>query len=193
MSYLNQFVESIRFLGELEPEFFLNESAVEKAKQHFQELADKDFTANLIPILEQLAGQYIAHSPQNFAHICHGICDDFHHRISHRLDSAITIGAVSYLGAPIYDVSPDSIRQAVTKGFQPGEPLNLHVWLTFPDMTVLDLTIIPTIVDKGLIQPGSYPTPYVIWRDDQDSPFSYIPLLQDNNFATLVDQITVYA
>jgi hypothetical protein len=27
MSYLNQFVESIRFLGELEPEFFLNESA----------------------------------------------------------------------------------------------------------------------------------------------------------------------
>ena len=120
MSYLNQFVESIRFLCDLNPEHSLNDSEVEMVKQHFQELADKDFTANLIPILEQLACQYIAHSPQNFAHICHGICDDFHHRISYQFDSAITIGAVSYLGAPIYDVSPDSIRQAVTKGFQPG-------------------------------------------------------------------------
>ena len=83
--------------------------------------------------------------------------------------------------------------QLSNKGISAWEPLNSHVWLTFPDMTVLDLTIIPTLVDKGLIQPGSYPTPYVLWREDQDSPFSYIPLLQDNNFATLVDQITVYA
>ncbi|NMV41938.1 hypothetical protein [Ralstonia insidiosa] len=56
----------------------------------------------------------------------------------------ITIGNVAVEGRPQFEITEDSLRQELHRGFNPEMPdetLNVHVWLTFPDMTRLDCTI----------------------------------------------------
>ncbi|NKC13780.1 MAG: hypothetical protein GKR94_16815 [Gammaproteobacteria bacterium] len=78
----------------------------------------------------------------------------------------------------------------MSKGFCPDESLELHVWLTFSNMTVLDLTIVPTLVSKGLASLKDFDNcRYVIWKEGETVDFDYLPFLQHNNFMYEVDKI----
>lgn len=81
----------------------------------------------------------------------------------------------------------------MVKGFCPDEDLELHVWLTFQNMTVLDLTIVPTLIYKGLADLEEFGgCQYVIWKEGKREDLDYIPFLQHNNFLYLVDKIAGY-
>ena len=57
-------------------------------------------------------------------------------------------------------------------------------------MTVLDLTIIPTLISKGLAKTDDFDKKdYVIWGEKINSNLRYIPLLQDNDFMYKVDKV----
>jgi hypothetical protein len=56
-------------------------------------------------------------------------------------------------------------------------------------MKVLDLTIVPTLIEKGFPTEGEFEKNYVIWEESTNSNFQYIPFLQHNNFMYEVDRI----
>jgi hypothetical protein len=63
-----------------------------------------------------------------------------------------------------------------------------HAWLTLDDMTVVDLTVLPTLTRwKKYPEPSAKQSPVLIWREGQSSDFLYEPLLADNGFVPAID------
>lgn len=55
----------------------------------------------------------------------------------------LTIGDVHLDGEPCFAVTRQMLRSYLRAGPGTDASIDLHIWLTFPDLTVLDLTIIP--------------------------------------------------
>ncbi|MFA5762949.1 MAG: hypothetical protein WC931_05175 [Bacilli bacterium] len=53
----------------------------------------------------------------------------------------VTIGDVLVRGKPRYGASYQKLKQAKRHGLGKNENIDCHVWLTFPDMTIFDLTL----------------------------------------------------
>ncbi len=75
-----------------------------------------------------------------------GECGSLHLILSdnltkNRIRHTLTFGNVIIEGKPIWNTSIESIRNEAEGRSSPKAPLELHAWLTFPDMTVLDLTL----------------------------------------------------
>ncbi|MGK0446908.1 MAG: hypothetical protein ACJA2M_000678 [Polaribacter sp.] len=78
----------------------------------------------------------------------------------------------------------------MANGFQPNTDLPLHVWLTLPNLTIIDLTIIPTLVDKGIeLTLQEKAEKVIIWKENEPSNLRYEPLLVDNSFMHRIDKI----
>lgn len=56
----------------------------------------------------------------------------------------LTIGDVLVDGKPRYNVTRNSLRQLLRKG-RSRAVMPIHVWLTWPDMTVMDLTLLSSM------------------------------------------------
>ncbi|EHA17520.1 hypothetical protein HAL1_01110, partial [Halomonas sp. HAL1] len=145
------------------------------------------------------ANGFIRNSPRNLANLCHSASQQFYEnwmsqKIGDIAPVAITVGNVKYKDREIYQVSRSSVKRIMAKGFCPDDSLDVHVWLTFSNMTVLDLTIIPTLLSKGLASTSDFnDLRYVIWEEGGDSDFEYIPVLQHNNFMYAVDKVAGHA
>jgi len=97
---------------------------------------------------------------------------------------------VFYKGRDIYQLTENKLDSVVMDGFQPDQELPLHVWLTLPNLTVVDLTIVPTLLDKGeVLTSQEIESNIIIWKENEPSNFRYVPLLVDNSFMHRVDKI----
>lgn len=200
MSYLNQFVDSRRFLEKFEKKQKKQGFNYEDFSRDIERnCLDKDLQDFLDKNLGYAADGFIRNSPSNLANLCHSVSQQFYdnwmsQEIGNIAPVAITIGNVKYRGKEIYKVSRSSVKRVMAKGFCPNESLEVHVWLTFSNMTVLDLTIVPTLISKGLASSSDFgDRRYVIWKEDEGSNFEYIPILQHNNFMYVVDRVAGHA
>ncbi len=55
----------------------------------------------------------------------------------------LTVGDVLIDGEPCFGVNRTSLRRYLRAGAGTDESIDVHVWLTFPDLTVVDFTIVP--------------------------------------------------
>ncbi|KPQ23803.1 MAG: hypothetical protein HLUCCA13_11730 [Halomonas sp. HL-48] len=200
MSYLKQFVDSMRFLERFDKNQKRQGLNYEEVFRGIESnLLDKELQSFLDNNLGTAADSFIRNSPGNLANLCHSVSQQFYEnwmsqKIGDIAPVAITVGNVKYKDQEVYNVSKSSVKRIMAKGFCPDESLDVHVWLTFSNMTVLDLTVIPTLVSKGLAGPTDFDDlRYVIWKEGDDSDFEYIPVLQHNNFMYAVDKIAGHA
>ncbi|AIW22365.1 hypothetical protein F0267_01605 [Vibrio coralliilyticus] len=102
----------------------------------------------------------------------------------------LTVGNVFYKGENIYKATKRTVRDTIDDGRKLDRKLDVHVWLTASDMTVYDLSIIPTLRAKGH-NIGSDASQLIVWRQEDKSDFIYKPLLVDDDFANKVDIISM--
>lgn len=104
----------------------------------------------------------------------------------------LTVGEVRFRGESIYQVTEQKVIETYQRGFQPNEELGVHAWLTFEDMTILDLTIMASLLRRETIGPADYRRqPVVFGRSDTLVDFEYHPYLVDNDFVARVDRYEV--
>lgn len=125
--------------------------------------------------------------------MCHAISQSFYEnynktKYGDAFPLNITIGNVYYKGKNIYNTNQDKIRSIIHGGRQLDKDLGVHVWLTLENMTVIDLTVLPTLSKKKLFKLKSKSNGILIWREDVKSNFYYEPLLVDNKFMHRVDK-----
>jgi hypothetical protein len=185
----------MRFLEKFDKQFRQSKPNYDSVKEHIhQNINDIELKNFLDEKLDSIALDFINASSINLANQCHNISQSFYENwmsqeIGRLAPVAITVGNVVYKNTPIYDVSKSSIKRTISEGFNPNKSLELHVWLTFSNMKVLDLTIVPTLIEKGFPTEGEFEKNYVIWEESTNSNFQYIPFLQHNNFMYEVDRI----
>lgn len=195
-SYLEQFVDAVEFLGEFDKSEVRTESELLELTQIYRSRAsDTEYSGELKHFLRKFALDFVPDFFKNSPYSCHIASDQFvknwqNTDFSELFGAAITIGTLCYNAEPVYSVTKDTIRAIISEGPVPSAPLEVHVWITFPDMTILDLSIVPTLITKGTIKPGELEHP-VVWREGQNSPLSYTPVLHHQQFCSLVGGIMV--
>lgn len=196
MEYISKFLEAMIFAGELEPELKIGQEQLAHLEKYYNEQSkNKEIKVIINKELSRYANNYIKNAPFGLANQCHNICQSFfdlctRNGVTEICGMAITIGNVRYKGKKLYKTTPESIKETIRKGFQPEEQLDLHVWLTLVDMSVLDLTIIPTLISKNKATPKDFKgKELVLWRKSNDHHLEYIPMLHDDNFLHKVDKL----
>jgi hypothetical protein len=146
-------------------------------------------------IIEKVANDYVKKIPKNdLINNCHIISDGFLNgikdlRLFQVVNLYVTIGNIYYKGLNVYNLNEQKLESIINQGFQPDKELPIHVWLTLDDMTVFDLTIIPTLISKGIINSSEIDKPVLVWRENDISDFLFEPLLVDNDFMNRVDKM----
>ena len=188
------------FAGELDPELKIGKEQLAHLEKYYSEQRkNKEIKIMINKNLSHYASSYIQNAPIALANQCHNISQSFFdlctkNRITEICGMAITIGNVRYKGKELYNTTPESIKETIAKGFQPEEPLNLHVWLTLVDMSVLDLTIIPTLISKNMATTKDFKGKnLIVWRKSNDHNLEYTPMLHDDNFLHKVDKVAFRA
>jgi hypothetical protein len=190
--YVDQFTEALRFYTELHNDFG-EMPDFRQLKEYFLQNQGPDRAENydqLHRFLLQFGEHYIAQYPSDVAHSCHAVSNGFYEtwknfEWSEAFPLSITIGNVYYKGENIYNTSQDSIARITKEGFQRGKTVDVHVWLTLDDMTVVDLTIISTLQARGAI--FATPSKFLLWREEIPTDFVFEPILVDNAFFGRID------
>lgn len=199
MSYLDEYVSAVRFGNKLRNEKVPKEAYTDLLKYYRETVENPELGEFTDQILPAIAEQFIKKSPFGLGGLCHSVSQQFfdewmQSELSQASGLAITVGSVEFKGKPLYPVSKSSLRRTLAEGFNPDRELDLHVWLTFPNMRVLDLTIVPTLLEKGWINAGYFgELRHVIWTESDNSELHYSPMLQDDQFLFKVDQIAGYS
>ena len=138
-------------------------------------------------------------NPGSIAHQCHIVSHGFkaffdqncsQPSLPQFVNLKLTVGNVFYKGENIYKATKRTVRETIEAGRRLDRKLDVHVWLTASDMTVYDLSIIPTLRAKGH-NIDSEVDPLIVWRQGDKSDFIYKPLVVDNEFADKVDIISM--
>jgi len=194
--YLEQFIESVRYLEVFQPEAKQDYSELRRVLRSFQSSESAPVYQGLLEeVLLPFSASFLARSPFRVANACHSVSHAFRHNfrslpgVGEMFEVAITVGNVYYRGENIYQASRESIRGLIEQGPRDGEELPVHVWLTIEDMTVLDLTILASLRHRG--QYVGTDKGALVWKESNPGDFHFEPLLVDNMFATRVDNITL--
>ncbi|WP_439892840.1 hypothetical protein ACS7SF_23210 (plasmid) [Ralstonia sp. 25C] len=195
-TYLDQFIESVRYLETFQPGQRLDYAAMRRGLLGFQAPRKAQTYQSLLDgVLLPLSTSFLARSPLHVAHACHSVSHAFRHNfrslpdVGHAFELALTVGNVYYRGENIYQASRSCIRDLILRGPRNGEELPVHVWLTLEDMTILDLTILASLRHHGRYDGES--DRMLVWKENEPSDFHFEPLLVDNLFATRVDDTTM--
>lgn len=193
MSYLDQFVSALRFYFELNPA----EAAprdVEGLRQHFlrqQSPSQVPSMAITKKYLAMLAAAFVEGYPGDIAHACHAASAGFLRSWNASRPPglpgtlSLTVGSVRFKGEPVFETTRAAIAGVIAAGPAPATDLPVHVWLTLDDLTVIDLSIVPTLTGHGLLPAGT--PPVLFWREEDAGDFSFEPLLVDNLFFERID------
>ncbi|ELH5152256.1 hypothetical protein V9K20_003506 [Vibrio cholerae] len=199
-TYLDQFVDSIKFLEKVDSSFDTKQLDFVAIHNMYKDL-DSESTTNyyqsMHSFLRKASSEYAVYFARTneLAHQCHSVCENFKNALNQLpeaegIDFKVTVGNVFYKGKNIYRLNRKSLKEIVEAGPQLDKVLDVHVWLTLDDMTVYDLTILSTLEAKGLEPKGTFPYPSVlVWRHDIKSDFNYKPLLVDDYFFHRVDRM----
>jgi hypothetical protein len=193
MSYMDKYLESIKFSSELGLFDPINK---EKLEEYYLSCANNTETNSVAKnSIKNFIESFIKDIPKvHISGCCHAISHSIfeHYKKTNFYPSFnfnITIGNVFYKGKNIYNTSRDTIITEIINGPKSRSQLPLHVWLTFEDMTVFDPTIIISLIDKGVSLEQQDHYKLLIWNEDAPSNFLYEPLLVDNDFLSLVDEV----
>ena len=199
MNYIDQFVDAIKFLTKFNKDFKRTDPDFDEMKNtliSFKSMRDDEQYRGTRDMIENLATFYANQADQaRLINQCHSISHGFRetycsHPISEAFALQVTVGNIFYKGESIYNLSKSKLKNIINQGHQLEESLDVHVWTTFEDMTVFDLTIIPTLVHRGILPKSALEkNPVLVWHDEMKSDFSYQPLLVDNEFMHRVDQV----
>lgn len=193
MPYLDQFIAALRFYFDLNPD----EHALpdfDRLKQHFLQNQSPQCApaiASTKAFLARLAAGFVEHYPGDIAHACHAASAGFLRSWEASRPAglpgtvALTVGSVRFKGESMFDTTRSAIAELIQAGRAPETDLPVHVWLTLDDLTVIDLTIVPTLIKYGQL-PTSTP-PVLFWREDAAGDFDFEPLLVDNLFFERID------
>lgn len=197
--YKELFVNSILRLGKYDLSFHEIGQSKEELLPIFEQ---NQYVYNQEPLVHfealviKLCKEYVGNIPsKHITNACHAICQGFNDAFDasanrEQGDLDITIGNVFYKNRNIYQLTENKLDSLMSDGFQSDKELPLHVWLTLPNLTVIDLTIIPTLLDKGeVLTPREIESNIIIWKENDHSNFRYEPLLVDNSFMHRVDKI----
>lgn len=198
MNYLEHFVESIKFIDEVDD--ILNKEPIDYSDikgdlEYYWNNRNHKLYAQVLDQL-QLMGQGLLAivGDDNLINRCHSMSHNIlleYHRkgLPEQCGLNITIGNVYFNDVNVYDTSREKIKHILEEGFQSDKTLDVHVWLTVENMAVFDLTIMRTLVHRGMLPHSSFiDQPFNIWREDLPSSFRYEPLLVDNTFFLRVDR-----
>ena len=139
---------------------------------------------------------------ENFASKCHtasasiaqNLAINFERMTGHPFPATwLTFGAVYYKGLNVYNVTVDSMREITQKGFEMAK-LDLHCWVTLPDMFVLDISILASLKQKGIIDDNlTDDTAFIIQDGNMTKKLRYEPILVSDSFINHIDRtIAVY-
>ncbi len=197
MNYLENFVNGLEELTRYNKEFKKsnpNFSEIQKTLSEFSSQRNNEPYPDIRKIIHELAIQYVKNAPVgqvvNKCHsISHGFWEGFRNSELAKVFSLnITVGNIFYKNKNIYDLSKSKLKKIIRQGQVLSDTLDVHVWLTLNDLTVLDLTIIPTLVQQGLLPKEELTkSPVLVWHESELSNFSFQPLLVDNDFMHRVD------
>lgn len=190
--YVDQFIDALRFYTELHSDFGATPN-FEQLRETFLQNQGPDLAENYDQIhrfLLQFGEHYVAQYPSDVAHSCHAVSHGFYETWKNfewgeAFPLSVTIGNVYYKGENIYNTSKDAIAQITKNGFQRGEAVDAHVWLTLDDMTVIDLTILSTLHARGIL--AASPSRFLLWREEIPTDFVFEPILVDNAFFGRID------
>lgn len=193
-TYLDQTLEAVRFYAKLNKAFRKFEPDYVEMSQNFIEKQSPqhrgEFNHLLNKFIKPLGETYLQQYPGDIAHSCHAVSQGFYEtwmRLPDVPPLNITIGNVYFQGENLYQVSKTSIKRILNEGNQVDKTIDLHVWLTLDDLTVIDLTILSTLRAKSLLQEQSIDSNVLIWREEDPGEFRFEPLLIDNSFFQKVD------
>ncbi len=203
MSYLDDYIDAVKFSGELDPRLKVDPIHYLQLKEHFLDIKNNGLELNdfIKSELMPIADAFIQNTKFDVSDQCHSVSQSFFDRctelnITKDCGMAVTVGNVKYKGKSVYPTTKEYIKNLIAEGFNPEQSLDLHVWLTLPNMAVLDLTIIPTLISKRLAKAKNFKNKdVVLWREGTMSKFRnlhYIPLLKDDEFMYKVDRVAAY-
>lgn len=193
LPYLSNFIESVCYFFDCKGQTFDREQLCNNVSNGLESSMRNE--AFIESELRLFANNYIESCSLRgpIEHSCHAISHGFFETwqqlpYSEAFPLAVTIGNVWIKGRNLYEVTRPSLERLLLEGFNPDSNVDVHVWLTMSDMTVIDLTIMSTLNALGLSQ-----TPYeknraVFWHETRPSDLSYEPLLVDNQFFTKVER-----
>jgi hypothetical protein len=197
-AYLDQMVEAARFGWDLTgdpaqtPDFdllrdYLGNNLKPEFARHYGRVRQ---------LLETLSAQYLAQHPGTVTRACHAVSHGFHrtwslHPLAESFPLQLTVGTVYYQGCNVFEVTRGTIERTVAAGFLNNQTVDVHVWLTLGDLTVLDLTIVPTLRSSGVLPPGG--PEVLLWRADEPGDFVFEPLMLDNDFYERVERMPLLA
>jgi len=197
ITYLAQFVDAIRFLAKVDKAYRKTHPNFDEITRALMSRRTDDlklkYAARREKLLRPLAETYLSRldGPEVIANRCHSLSNGFL-ATWRRVDDgayplAITIGNVFYKGENIFNLSKSSLKSTLNEGIATDKPLNAHVWLTWDDTTVVDLSIISTLIRREKITPSKGMPLALIWSDNEPGDYWFEPLLVDNNFFEKVD------
>jgi hypothetical protein len=101
----------------------------------------------------------------------------------------LTFGAIYYNGINVYNVTEESVRKIINDGFSTSE-LNLHCWITLSDMFIVDITLLASLKQKGIISGRlSDKDAYIIQDGNLTRKFRYEPIVVSDSLITHIDKI----
>lgn len=100
----------------------------------------------------------------------------------------LTFGAIYYNGLNVYNVTVSSMREIVKRGFELTK-LDLHCWITLADMSIVDVTVLSSLHQKGLLNDNlSDETAYIIQDGETQDRLRYEPILVSDAFVNHIDR-----
>jgi len=210
MSYLESFIEAIKYRNELFQELFPNEKKldIEVYKLHSRQenIIKKlnDFKEISLDFLSYILNNKFINPTSN----CHSISESFKqylHNNANYKDSeiSVTIGDVSFKDNKLYNLDKEKLRNILEEGQKDYEPLDVHVWITYKSTYVFDPVIKFNLSCRGLIELPGFSHSYghilkaqpdykfedclLVWDDNNKQELDYYPLLIDNGFFHRVD------
>lgn len=200
MTYIEEFIESMRYAADLggidggvPPDF-------DALTNYYRDASNNQELANFVRgTLLQAAKAFVTKAPYSVADLCHSVSQQFFEGcqgvgFAEQCGLAITVGNVEYNGKKVYPTSREHVAKTLEEGFSPDKPLDLHVWITTVNMFVIDLTIIPTLVAKGVAKPKDFKgSEVLVAKNGVKKNLRYRPILHDDGFMYKVDRIAGFA
>lgn len=191
-NYLKQFIQSIRFYTELfdDAPSDIDFGQIEGAIRRYQSGELTSEYARIRQFAAEFGADYVAGYPGEVARACHAVSQGFFETwgrlpFGEAFPLTVTVGNVYYKGNNIYEATKESIAGLIQAGFQEDATVDVHVWLTLDDMTVIDPTIIATLKAKDAISPDV--SPILLWTENDPGDFHFEPILTDNQFFSRID------
>lgn len=122
------------------------------------------------------------------AHSCHATSHYFAQEVAGQIGVAVTIGNVYFRGTNVYGVTREKIEDLIREGFNRERFVDVHVWLTTADMTVLDLTVLSSLTALGYTEAPSSSNRVLVWNEKIPGDLEFEPLLVDNDFYYKVER-----